>query len=105
MSAEQPRSPSQTAGGSSPSRIDALRALAEPMRLALVDELAREPMCACDLRRRFDLSAPLLSRHLKVLREAGLVRCERVGRRLEVELDRQALANLAGSLPGWERAA
>ena len=105
MSVEQPPSPSQTGDGSSPSRLDALRALAEPMRLALVDELARAPMCACDLRRRFDLSAPLLSHHLKVLREAGLVRCERVGRRLEVELDREALANLAGSLPAGKRAA
>ena len=105
MSVEQPPSPSQTADESSPSRLDALRALAEPMRLALVDELAREPMCACDLRRRFDLSAPLLSHHLKVLRAAGLVRCERVGRRLEVELDREALANLAGSLPAGKRAA
>lgn len=86
-------------------RLGALRALAEPVRLALVDELAREPMCACDLRRRFDLSAPLLSHHLKVLREAGLIRCERVGRRLEVELDREALARVAGSLSPTKQAA
>ena len=105
MSVEQPPSPSQAVDGSLPSRLDALRALAEPMRLALVDELAREGACACDLRRRFDLSAPLLSHHLKVLREAGLVRCEKVGRRVEVELDREALANLAGSLPAGKRAA
>ena len=62
------------------------------MRLALVDELAREGACACELRARLDLSAPLLSHHLKVLREAGLVRTRKVGRRLEVELDRDALA-------------
>ncbi len=79
-------------------RLTALRALAEPMRLALVDELVREDTCACDLRRRFDLSAPLLSHHLKVLREAGLIHTRRAGRRLEVELDREALASLAGSL-------
>lgn len=105
MSVEQPPSSSQAADESLPTRLDALRALAEPMRLALVDELAREGLCACDLRRRFDLSAPLLSHHLKVLREAGLVRCEKVGRRLEVELDREALANLAGSLPAGKQAA
>jgi ArsR family transcriptional regulator len=81
-----------------PSRITALRALADPMRLAVVDELAREDACACDLRERLDLSAPLLSHHLKVLRAAGLVRTQRVGRRLEVRLDREALARVAASL-------
>ena len=105
MSVEQPPSPSRADDGSLPNRLDALRALAEPMRLALVDELARDGACACDLRRRFDLSAPLLSHHLKVLREAGLVHTQKVGRRLEVELDREALANLAGSLPAGKRAA
>jgi DNA-binding transcriptional ArsR family regulator len=64
--------------------------------LAVVDELARED--ACELRKQFGLSAPLLSHHLKVLRETGLVRCEKVGRRVEVELDRRALARVAGSL-------
>jgi ArsR family transcriptional regulator len=90
---------------SPPNRLSALRALAEPMRLELVDELAREGACACDLRRRFDLPAPLLSHHLKVLREAGLIRCKKVGRRVEVELNREALATVAGSLLSAKRAA
>jgi ArsR family transcriptional regulator len=83
-----------------PNRIATLRALADPVRLAVVDELAREDACACDLRARLDLSAPLLSHHLKVLREAGLVSCAKVGRRVEVSLDREALARVAGSLGG-----
>lgn len=88
-----------------PNRIAALRAVADPVRLAVIDELAREDACACELRARLNLSAPLLSHHLKVLREAGLVRCEKVGRRLEVELDRDALARVAGSLLPGKRAA
>ncbi len=83
---------------SQPNRIATLRALADPVRLAVVDELAREDACACDLRARLNLSAPLLSHHLKVLREAGLVHSEKVGRRVEVTLDREALARVAGSL-------
>ncbi len=71
----------------------------------VVDELAREDACACELRARLKLSAPLLSHHLKVLREAGLVRTRKAGRRLEVELDRDALATVAGSLISGERAA
>jgi ArsR family transcriptional regulator, arsenate/arsenite/antimonite-responsive transcriptional repressor len=84
----------------SSTRLTALRALADPVRLALVDELARESACACELRGRLGLSAPLLSHHLSVLREAGLVETHRAGRRLEVELDRRALARVAASLPG-----
>lgn len=90
---------------SQPTRIAVLRALANPVRLAVVDELAREDVCACELRKQFDLSAPLLSHHLKVLREAGLVSCVKVGRRVEVTLDHQALARVAGSLVTRERAA
>ena len=85
-------------------RLAALRALADPVRLAVVDELARDGACACELRARLELSAPLLSHHLKVLREAGLVRTRKAGRRLEVELDREALARLAGSLDGEQAA-
>ncbi len=88
-----------------PSRLAALRALAEPVRLALVDELAREDACACELRERLGLSAPLLSHHLKVLREAGLVQTRKAGRRVEVELDREALARVAGSLLAGQKAA
>jgi ArsR family transcriptional regulator len=87
-----------------PTRMTALRALADPVRLSIVDELAREDACACELRKQFGLSAPLLSHHLKVLREAGLVSGAKVGRRVELTLDREALARLAGSLVG-ERAA
>lgn len=78
--------------------LSALRALADPVRLAITDELTHEGACACELRARLNLSAPLISHHLKVLREAGLVRTRKVGRRLDVELDRQALASLASSL-------
>lgn len=88
-----------------PTRIASLRALADPVRLALIDELGRDNVCACELRKRLDLSAPLLSHHLKVLREAGLISSAKVGRRLEVRLEEQALAELATSLLTGSRAA
>lgn len=95
--------PSSRGGVTRIDRLAALRALADPVRLALVDDLAGADACACELRERLDVSASLLSHHLRVLREAGLVRTQRQGRRLEVRLDRAALAGLAGSL--GERAA
>jgi ArsR family transcriptional regulator, arsenate/arsenite/antimonite-responsive transcriptional repressor len=78
--------------------LSSLRALADPVRLSLVDELARGDACACELRERLGLSAPLLSHHLKVLREAGLVRTRKAGRRLEVELNHESLAAVGRSL-------
>lgn len=39
----------------------------------------RDPICACDVVERFDLSQPTVSHHLRVLSEAGLIRVSRRG--------------------------
>ena len=53
-----------------------LAALADPTRRGVVDLLRQEPRRAGDLARELDASAPAMSRHLKVLRQAGLVALE-----------------------------
>ena len=57
------------------------KALADPVRLQLVDVLRKHAgkVCVCELVPLFDLSQPTVSHHLKVLREAGIVDCERQG--------------------------
>jgi ArsR family transcriptional regulator len=57
------------------------RALGDPVRLQLVDVLRRHAgkVCVCELVPLFDLAQPTISHHLKVLREAGIVGCERQG--------------------------
>jgi ArsR family transcriptional regulator len=57
------------------------KALADPIRLQLVDVLRGHAgkVCVCELVPLFDLSQPTVSHHLKVLREAGIVDSERVG--------------------------
>jgi DNA-binding transcriptional ArsR family regulator len=52
---------------------DTLAALADPSRRGVVDLLRRKPQRAGDLARALELSAPAMSRHLRVLRKAGLV--------------------------------
>lgn len=57
-----------------------LKALSDPVRLRLVSMIASHPVgetCVCDLAGLFDLSAPTISYHLKVLRLAGLVETDR----------------------------
>jgi DNA-binding transcriptional ArsR family regulator len=50
-----------------------LAALADPHRRRVVDLLSRGPRAAGDLARELDLSPPAMSRHLRILRESGLV--------------------------------
>ncbi len=61
-------------------------AIAEPTRRRLLDELARGPRPAGALARGFASSRPAVARHLRVLREARLVRVRRDGRRRIYEL-------------------
>jgi ArsR family transcriptional regulator len=57
------------------------KALADPVRLQLVDVLRKHAgkVCVCELVPLFDLAQPTVSHHLKVLRAAGLVESERRG--------------------------
>ena len=57
------------------------KALSDPIRLRLMSIIASAggEVCVCDLTPQFDVSGPTISHHLKVLREAGLVDCERRG--------------------------
>ncbi len=58
--------------------MDKFHALAEPTRRQIVEMLAREgSMTAGDIQARFSVSAPAISQHLKVLREAGVVQVEK----------------------------
>jgi ArsR family transcriptional regulator len=55
------------------------KALADPTRVAIVNRLASEECCVCDLTDAFELSQPTVSHHLRILRDAGLVEAERRG--------------------------
>lgn len=78
-------------------RARAHAALGEPIRLAIVDELARSDRSPKELSERFSLPGNLLAHHLDVLEAAGLVRrCRSAGdgRRRYVRLVRHALDDL-----------
>ena len=56
---------------------EVFKALAEPRRWRIVELLSREELCVCHLAEEIGISQPLVSHHLKVLREAGLVESEK----------------------------
>ncbi|HTU98748.1 MAG TPA: metalloregulator ArsR/SmtB family transcription factor [Solirubrobacteraceae bacterium] len=58
------------------------KAVADPLRLRLLSLIACHPggeSCVCDLTGEFNVTAPSISYHLKILREAGLITSERRG--------------------------
>lgn len=60
----------------------AFKALGDPVRLRLLSLIASRgggEVCVCDLTEAFDVTGPTISHHLRVLREAGLIDCERRG--------------------------
>lgn len=79
-----------------PRRVRQLKALAHPIRLGMMERLAQEPeICACDFGDAFAVSQPTVSEHLRVLREAGLVRTRREGTTICYAAVPDALAEVA----------
>ena len=73
-------------------------ALSDPVRLRIVGVLAEGGRCVCDLHEQVPVAANLLSYHLRVLRQAGLVTAARRGRWVDYRLDGGGFAAL------WARA-
>jgi ArsR family transcriptional regulator, arsenate/arsenite/antimonite-responsive transcriptional repressor len=67
-------------------------ALADPVRLRIVGVLAGGGRCVCDLHEEVPVAANLLSYHLRVLRQAGLVTAARRGRWVDYRLDGDGFA-------------
>lgn len=57
--------------------LGALRALVEPLRWRIVELLADEELCVCHIVEELGVAQPLVSHHLRILRDAGLVDTER----------------------------
>ena len=74
--------------------MQSLGALADPIRRELVDLLAGGERSAGELAARFPVSRPAVSRHLRVLREAGLVQVRSDGKRRLYALDPAPLREL-----------
>jgi DNA-binding transcriptional ArsR family regulator len=75
--------------------MQALSVLADPTRQRIVEMLATGSMSSGDIARRFDVSAPAISQHLKTLRDAKLVRVRAQAQKRFYELDPEGVGELA----------
>ncbi len=74
--------------------MEALSALADPTRRRIVELLAERERTAGEIASHFPVSRPAVSRHLRVLREHGLVRARGDAQRRLYSLDPEPLAEL-----------
>ena len=65
---------------------EVMRALSDSTRRQILNLLKTGPMTATQIAERFPISAPAVSKHLNILKEAGLIRCRREGTYLIYEL-------------------
>jgi ArsR family transcriptional regulator len=75
-----------------------LKVLADPLRWRIVELLAVEELCVCHLSEELGVAQPLVSHHLKSLRDADLVTCERWRYWTYYRLKPDRLSDLASSL-------
>ncbi len=93
------------------SAADRLKALGHPVRLAMIQALAcRTPCCCSDFCDSLPLAQSTISQHLKILKDAGLIRMTREGTRSRYSLDTRALAQtkrcldaITATAPGADR--
>ncbi|MCV7410709.1 transcriptional regulator [Mycobacterium florentinum] len=77
------------------------KALGDPVRLRLLSLIASHPggeACVCEISSTFDVSQPTISHHLKLLRAAGLIDCERRGTWVYYWVIPSALQQLSSAL-------
>ena len=82
---------------------DAFNAVAEPRRRQIVDLLASGERPVADLVRELGLAQPQVSKHLRVLREVGLVDVRDQGRQRLYRLNGRALKPIHDWVKGYER--
>lgn len=85
--------------------IKVMKALSDPNRVKVLKMLQHKPMCVCEIQAALGIAQPTVSKHLKGLEEAGLVRCEKDGLWANYNLTDGAfspyVASLLGNLRHW----
>ncbi len=85
--------------------VKVMKALADPCRVKIVKMLQRRTMCVCELREALRISQPSVSKHLKILEDAGFVEHKKDGLWVEyypADGGRSPyVASLLGNLRHW----
>jgi DNA-binding transcriptional ArsR family regulator len=83
--------------------MQSFAALADPTRRQIIEMLANQPMHAGAIAERFEISAPAISQHLKILRDAKLVQVHAESNRRIYQLDPHGITEIRTWLDGMSR--
>ncbi len=83
--------------------IKVMKALSDPNRVKIIKILQKRVMCVCEIRAALGLAQPTISKHLKVLEDAGLVNHSKDGLWVNYSLTDGAQSPYAASLIGQMR--
>lgn len=90
----EPRPAPVDAGDALPAAGELLRALAAPVRIAVVLRLRESPCCVHELVEALGVTQPLISQHLRILKAAGVVAGDRHGKEVVYHLVDDHLAHI-----------
>lgn len=77
-------------------RATVLKALAHPTRLWLLEQLQQQEHCVCDLTDGVNADISTVSKHLSVLKQAGIISSRRDGKQIYYRLETPCLLNMLG---------
>jgi ArsR family transcriptional regulator len=85
--------------------IKVMKALSDPNRVKVLKMLQHRPMCVCEIQAALEIAQPTVSKHLKALEDAGLVRYAKEGLWVNYYLttgsESPYAATLLGNLRHW----
>ncbi len=88
----------------SPNELDVIfSALSDSTRRAILEKLAEGDFSVTELAKPFDMSLPAISKHLRILEEAGLLTREKDGRVHHIQLDSKPLQDATAWLDRYRR--
>jgi len=77
-------------------RAGVLKAMAHPTRLFIIEELEKEERCVCDLTEQIGADVSTVSKHLSVLKQAGIVQDDKRGNQVFYSLRVPCILNFFG---------
>ncbi len=77
-------------------RAQVLKAMAHPTRLFIIEELEKEERCVCDLTEQIGADVSTVSKHLSVLKQAGIVIDDKRGNQVFYRLRVPCILNFFG---------
>ncbi|MBW1722013.1 MAG: winged helix-turn-helix transcriptional regulator [Deltaproteobacteria bacterium] len=85
--------------------LKAMKALSDPNRVKIIKMLQRRTLCVCEIQAALEVSQPTVSKHLKILEDAGFVSSEKDGLWVNYRLadgnESPYVATLLGNLRHW----